>query len=76
VQVVVRARTTGDLPLTFTLTSAGGELVIAHGRLTVRSTATSIVGIVLTAVAAVVLLGWWARTWSRGRRRRRARVST
>lgn len=72
-QVEVRARTTGDLPLVFTLTSPGGGLLITHGRLTVRSTATSIVGIVLTLVAAVVLIGWWARTWRRGRRQRRSR---
>ncbi len=70
VQVEVRARTTGDLPLTVTLTSPGGALVIAHDRLTVRSTATSVVGIVLTLVAAVVLTGWWARTLWKGRRRR------
>lgn len=71
VQVEVRARTSGDLPLAFTLTSRNGGLLIEHGRLTVRSTATSLVGIVLTLVAAVVLLGWWARTWARGRRGRR-----
>jgi hypothetical protein len=71
VQVEVRARTSGDLPLEFFLRSPDGGLVIDHGTLTVRSTATSIVGIVLTLVAALVLLGWWARTWARGRRSRR-----
>jgi hypothetical protein len=70
--VEVRARTTGDLALSYKLTSK--LLVIAHGRLTVRSTATSVVGIVLTAVAAVVLIGWWARTWRRSRRLRRTRA--
>ena len=49
-----------------------GSLVIAQGQLTVRSTATSIVGIVLTAAALVVLLAWWARTWQAGRRKKRA----
>jgi hypothetical protein len=74
INVEVRARTTGDLPLSFALTSPrGGGLVIATGRLTVRSTATSIWGIVLTLVAAVVLLGWWLRTWRRGRRLRQVR---
>jgi hypothetical protein len=72
-QIEVRARTTGDLPLKFELTSPGRGLVITEGQLTVRSTATSIVGIVLTLVAAIVLLGWWARTWQRGRRQRRPR---
>ncbi len=74
VQVEVRARTTGDLPLSFTLTAPGGGLVIAHGRLTVRSTATSIVAIVLTLAAAAVLSGWWARTFWQSRRRRRSRA--
>jgi hypothetical protein len=72
-RIEVRARTSGDLPLSYTLSSPDGLLVITRGRLTVRSTATSIVGIVLTLVAAVVLVGWWARTWHRGRRQRRAR---
>ena len=72
-RIEVRALTSGDLPLAYTLTSPDGTLVIARGRLTVRSTATSIVGIVLTLAAAVVLLGWWARTWRRGRRQRGAR---
>lgn len=72
-QVEVKALTSGDLPLAFTLTSPDGALVIAQGRLTVRSTATSIVGIVLTLVAALVLLAWWARTWRKSRRLRRAR---
>ncbi len=73
IRIEVRARTSGDLPLTYTLTSPDGSLVIARGGLTVRSTATSIVGILLTLAAAVVLLGWWARTWHRGRRQRRSR---
>jgi hypothetical protein len=74
VQVEVRARTTGDLPLSYTLTAPGGALVIAHGRMTVRSTATSIVAIVLTLAAAAVLSGWWARTFWQSRRRRRSRA--
>ena len=75
-RVDVLARSSGDLPLHVTFTSPNGRLVIARGLLTVRSTATSLVGIVLTAVALVVLLSWWARTWwSRRQRRRRARAS-
>jgi hypothetical protein len=73
IRIEVRARTSGDLPLAYTLTSPDGALVITRGGLTVRSTATSIVGILLTLAAAVVLLGWWARTWYGGRRKRRAR---
>ncbi|MGH9044470.1 MAG: hypothetical protein ACRDVP_06510 [Acidimicrobiales bacterium] len=70
---LVKARTSGDLPLSYTLTSPGGLLVLARGQLTVRSTATSIAGIALTLLAIAVLSGWWLRTWLRSRRRRRAR---
>lgn len=68
-RIPVEARTSGDLPLQVTFRSPDGRLLIAGGRLTVRSTATSLVGVVLTALALLVLLGWWARTWRRGRRR-------
>ncbi len=71
-RVDVRARTSGDLPLDVTFRSPNGRLVIARGVLTVRSTATSLVGVVLTVVALVVLLVWWGRTWRAGRRRRRS----
>jgi hypothetical protein len=71
--VQVQARTSGDLPLTVTLTAPQTDpgappLVIAHGELTVRSTATSLVGILLTLLAIAVLVAWWVRTWRRGRR--------
>jgi hypothetical protein len=73
IRIDVRARSSGDLPLTATFTSPDGALTIATGTFTVRSTATSLVGIVLTAVALAVLLVWWARTWWAARRRRRPR---
>jgi hypothetical protein len=71
-RIVVQARTTGDLPLAVTLSTPRLGLVIAHGQLTVRSTATSLAGVVLTLAAVAVLLTWWARTWRRGRAARRA----
>lgn len=64
VRIEARARTSGDLPVEVTLVAPRGGLVIAKGQLIVRSTATSIVGILLTLIAAGVLLAWWARTWS------------
>lgn len=70
VRVDVEARTSGDLPLEVSFRSPTGHLLIAAGQLTVRSTATSLVGVVLTVLALLVLLGWWARTWRAGRRRR------
>jgi len=72
VRVDATARTSGDLPVTATFDSPRGGLVIAQAELTVRSTATSLVGVLLTALALAVLLGWWARTWWSGRRRRAA----
>lgn len=71
VRIDVYARTSGELPIAAVFTSPKGGLVIAEGHLSVRSTATSVVGIGLSAVALVVLLSWWARTWWSGRRRRR-----
>jgi hypothetical protein len=71
VRVDVEARTSGDLPVEVTVESPTGRLVIARGQLTVRSTATSAVGVFLTIAAVVVLLTWWARTWWAGRRRHR-----
>ncbi len=70
-RVQVEARSSGDLPIQAQLDTADGDLVIAEGQFSVRSTATSLVGVVLTAVALAVLLAWWARTWMAGRRRRR-----
>ena len=70
-RVDVQARSSGDLPLHVAFTSPNGRLVIARDLLIVRSTATSLVGVVLTVVALAVLLTWWARTWWSGRRRRR-----
>jgi len=73
-RISVLARTSGELPLTLTLSSpttpAGPPLVIARGQISVRWTATSLVGILLTAGSVLVLAVWWARTWLRGRERR------
>jgi hypothetical protein len=72
VRINARARASGDFPVEVTLTSPDGHLVLTQGQLTVRSTATSVVGVVLTVVALVVLVFWWARTFRRSRRRHRA----
>jgi hypothetical protein len=71
VRIQARSVTSGDrLPVEVTLTTPDGQLVIARAALTVHSTSISIVGIALTALAALVLLVWWGRTWRKGRRRR------
>jgi Family of unknown function (DUF6049) len=71
-RLVVQARTTGDLPLHVILSTPQGGLTIVSGQVTVRSTASSLAGIVLTLVAAAVLGAWWIRTWRRSRRTRHA----
>jgi hypothetical protein len=71
VRIQAHSRTSGDrLPVDVTLTTPDGRLVIARADLTVHSTSISLVGVALTALAAVVLLVWWGRTWRRSRRRR------
>ncbi len=71
VRIQAHSRTSGDrLPVNVTLTTPDGRLVIARADLTVHSTSVSLVGVALTALAAVVLLVWWGRTWRRSRRQR------
>lgn len=66
----VQARSSGAFPLTVTLESPNGRLTLATSRFTVRSTAASGLGVVLSIGAGFVLLVWWARSV---RRRRQAR---
>jgi hypothetical protein len=68
VYVDMRARTSGDFRISVTLTSPTGTLVLANGQLTVRSMSTSAVAIALSALAVLVLLVWWGRTFWRGAR--------
>jgi hypothetical protein len=68
----VQARTSGAFPLRVTLESPDGRLLLSTSRFTVRSTAASGLGVILSVGAGVVLLGWWARSLGRRRRERRA----
>ena len=67
----VEARAPGAFPLTITVTSPDGELVLNESELTVRSTVVSGVGATLTAGAGVFLLVWWGNNLRRSRRRPR-----
>lgn len=69
-EVVVRARTTGTSRVRVRLTSPDGILRVGDTGLTVRSTAVSGAGVVLSAGALLFLLVWWARHWRDTRRRR------
>jgi len=70
--VPVQARASGEFKVTVTLTSPTGGLILTRGAVTVRSTATSVVGIILSLGAVAVLLAWWIRTTVRRRAQRRA----
>ena len=69
--VTVRARASGVFKVDITLRSPDGVLVLSTGQVSVRSTATSVVGIVLSVGAVVVLAVWWIRTSLKRRSRRR-----
>jgi hypothetical protein len=70
-RVPVESRSPGVFPLSVTMTSPDGSLVLAHFPDTVRSTAISNVGIVLIVVALLSLAIWWVRDLRHGRRARR-----
>jgi len=70
-KVPVVAKTAGVFSLRIDLDSPDGTLNIASSIYTVRSTAASGVGVLLTIGAALLLLMWWARDLRHGRRARR-----
>jgi hypothetical protein len=69
--VPVRARTSGAFRLGVELTSPDGTIVLDEATFTIRSTAVSGVGLVLSVGAGLFLLVWWARHWRSARRSRR-----
>jgi hypothetical protein len=69
----LEARTSGSFSVAVSITTTNGKLTLVHGQLTVRSTASSAVAVVLSAIALLVLLVWWARTWRANRRQNPAR---
>jgi len=72
VYVRVRARAAGVFRLDVSLRSPDGSLRLATGELSVRSTPSSVVGLVLTGASVLVLAVWWFRTSVRRRAARRA----
>jgi hypothetical protein len=71
VQVRVRARTPGAFPVQVTVRSCDGRLQLGSDTITVRATAPSGLGLVLSGGAGAFLLVWWARHWRTVRRARR-----
>jgi hypothetical protein len=71
VPINVRTRASGDSALDVTLQTPDGGLVIDRTRVTVRSTAFSGVGVVLSVGAGTFLALWWGRHIVVARRDRR-----
>jgi putative peptidoglycan lipid II flippase len=70
-KVPVEAKTAGVFKLAISLSSPDGDLSLSRGSYTVRSTAASGVGIILSIGAALLLVMWWIRDLRHGRRARR-----
>ncbi|MDQ6695956.1 MAG: DUF6049 family protein [Actinomycetota bacterium] len=70
VKLRVRARVSGDTPVQVMVQSPDGNVVLATSRYTVRVTAVSGVGVVLTSGAALFLVIWWVRHWRTSARQR------
>ena len=71
VPINVRTRASGDSALDITMQTPDGGLVIGRSRVTVRSTAFSGVGLVLSVGAGTFLALWWGRHILTARRARR-----
>jgi hypothetical protein len=69
-EVAVEARASGAFPVEVTLRTGDDARQLAQGRFTVRSGAVSGIGLILSIVAGVFLLGWWARHLRSARRSR------
>lgn len=67
----VEARSSGTFPLRMTITSPDEIVVVSHSRFTVRSTAVSGVGLVLSIGAGLFLALWWASHFRKVRRARK-----
>jgi hypothetical protein len=69
-EVEVRLRASGGFPVEIRLSSADGSTQLGQGRFTVRSTAISGTGLILSLLAGVFLAGWWALHFRSARRSR------
>ncbi|NNN22717.1 MAG: hypothetical protein HKL80_12040 [Acidimicrobiales bacterium] len=58
----VTARARGSVPLTVSVKSPDGSVILMRDQLTVHSTAISSVGVLLSLGAALLVLWWWFRT--------------
>jgi hypothetical protein len=70
-ETTVRVRVSGAFPMDLAVTSPDERINIATGRVGVRSTAVSGIGLALSIGAGVFLLVWWGKHLRRGRRQHR-----
>ena len=66
--IPVRALASGAFPLQIDVTTPDGQQRLSMSRFTVRSTAVSGAGLLLSIGAGAFLVVWWARHWHRTRR--------
>lgn len=71
IDLPVRSRATGAFPLVIDVRTPDGQRSLATSRYTVRSTAVSGAGLLLSVGAGLFLAVWWARHWRRTRRSRK-----
>jgi hypothetical protein len=71
IELRVRALASGDSPLDVTLATPDMRFELGHTRITIRSTAFSGVGIILSVGALLFLVLWWGRHIITDRRRKR-----
>jgi hypothetical protein len=76
IDIPVRARATGAFPLFIDVRTPDGRSSLSTSRYTVRSTAVSGAGLLLSVGAGVFLIVWWARHWRRTRRSRKLIATT
>lgn len=69
--IEVRTRTSGAFPLDISITSPDDSIKLDETTFTIRSTAVSGAGVVLSAGAGLFLLIWWARHWRTAQRSKR-----
>ena len=74
VRTLVEARSNGRFPVTVELLTPRGSVLLASDTVTARVSALAGLGQVVTVVALLMLLTWWAHNWRV--RRRRALEST
>lgn len=67
-QITMISQSPGTFPLTLTVESVDGGIVISRTRITVRSSVVSGIGLLLTVTAGLFLLLWWVTHWRRSRK--------